>query len=193
LTVTGPANNPPNDATLIAPVSGTCINASNPNPIFQARVSDPDGDNVYAWFGVSGYGGWNGNTVSSGNISQLEWFNLPDYDWWWSAYAIDTSGATSANWATNGWWLIRKDTVAPVPTLDQSNGCLNNGATSIDVILGASDPNRAPLGQPVISGTGVVEGDVDVRINGGVWVNTGLPNNGNTMTSFVYTGALGQR
>ncbi|MFZ5559669.1 MAG: PKD domain-containing protein, partial [Patescibacteria group bacterium] len=39
--------------------------------------------------------------------------------------------------------------------------------------------------------SGIAEGDVDVRINGGSWVNTGLPNNGSTIDNFTYIGNNG--
>lgn len=165
-------NQPPDTPILIAPPNNTWINY---NPTFQARVSDPDSDNVKAIFEITSWGTLTGSTVPSGGTSSWGPVAIADGDWWWRAKARDAHDAES-NWTS--YWLMRKDTVLPTAIIDQENGTATD--TSIWVNLAESDDR-----------SGVAEGDVDVRISSGSWVNTGLPNGGSTITDFIYTGADG--
>ncbi len=159
-------NNPPYAPAPVAPPHNTWINY---NPNFQARVSDPDGGNVRAYFSwpANRWGSW----VSSGGTSRTGSIGVSDTSGsWWRAYARDPSGATSG-WS--GWWLLKKDRVNPSRTLDQENGTSTD--TSIWVNLSESDDR-----------SGVAVGDVDVRINGGSWTHYS-----NTTSNFTYTGSDG--
>jgi len=49
---TPPANNPPDYPTIAAPPHNTWINY---NPTFQVGVTDPDGDNIWAYFWLNGH------------------------------------------------------------------------------------------------------------------------------------------
>jgi len=164
-------NTKPNIPTLIAPPHNTWINY---NPTFQATVSDPDGEKVKAYFNVSGYGdGW-GNLVNSGQTSSWGAVAISDGEYWWRAYAQDIRGLNS-DWS--GYWLLRKDIINPLASIDQENGVSPDA--SIWVNLTESDER-----------SGIAEGDVDVKINGsGGWTNNGLPNGGSTINNFIYTGA----
>ncbi len=161
-------NNPPDMPTLVAPPHNTWINY---NPTFQATVSDPDNNQVRAHFDITSFGTGISSYVNSGQTASWGPVAIADGDWWWRAKAQDTDGLFSASTA---YWLLRKDTVKPVAIIDQENG------ESIDnliwVNLTESDER-----------SGIAEGDVDVRINGGAWTNTGLPNGGSTTDDFIYT------
>ncbi|MBZ9572729.1 hypothetical protein KJA17_00850 [Patescibacteria group bacterium] len=161
-------NKVPNVPTLIAPPHNVWINY---NPTFKARVSDPEGDNVRAKFGVDGYGEFWGNWVASGKISQSAQ-SISDGTYNWRALAQDSYGDTG-NWS--GYWKLKKDTVKPSAILDQENGVSLD--TSIWVNLSESDDR-----------SGIAQGDVDLRINGGSWKNYS-----NTINNFTYTGAYGNK
>ena len=172
ITVSAPANNPPNTPTLIAPANNSCVAA---NPTFQATVSDPDGDDVYAVFSISGYGAGTGSLVSSSGTSSWGPVAISDGGWWWNAWAEDTLLATSSETA---YWYFTKDTIAPIASISSPGGTITK--TAINVTLTESDAT-----------SGIAEGDVDVNINGAGWVNTGLPNGGSTINDFIYTGTAG--
>jgi len=127
-----PANNPPNTPTLIAPPHNTWINY---NPTFKARISDPDNDDVRAYFNVSGYGnGW-GNWVANGGTSQWGPVNLGTCSqYWWRAYAQDTN-STNSPWS--GYWKVRVDKDNPIGDISYPNGEINS--LSFDVSLTESD------------------------------------------------------
>jgi len=159
-------NQPPNIPTLVAPPNNTWITY---NPTFTATVSDPDGDNVRAYFSApaSNWGGWvaSGNNSSYGPVS-----TACANGTLWRAYAQDTGGLASS-WS--GYWTLRVDTVDPLAILDQENGI--SADTSIWVNLTESD-----------ACSGVAVGDVDVRINGGSWTHYS-----NTTSNFNYIGSDG--
>ncbi|MHA1470136.1 MAG: hypothetical protein ACTSSP_06180, partial [Candidatus Asgardarchaeia archaeon] len=125
-------NQPPNTPTLIAPPHNTWINY---NPTFKARVSDPDNDDVRAYFNVSGYGnGW-GNWVANGGTSQWGPVNLGTCSqYWWRAYAQDTN-STNSPWS--GYWKVRVDKDNPIGDISYPNGEINS--LSFDVSLTESD------------------------------------------------------
>jgi len=167
-------NQPPNMPTLIAPPNNTWINY---NPTFQATVSDPDGNQVRAHFDITDYGTGISGYVNSGQTASWGPIAIPDYgtgpngEWYWRAKAQDTDGLFSPYTA---YWIMRKDTVPPTAVLDQENG--ESADNLIWVNLTETDDR-----------SGIAEGDVDVRINGGAWTNTGLPNGGSTINNFIYT------
>ena len=162
-------NNSPNTPTLIAPPHNTWINY---NPTFQAQVSDPDvDDDVRAYFNISGYGnGW-GNWVANGGTSQWGPVGIPDTNgYWWRAYTQDSPGLTSP-WS--GYWLVKKDTVAPTRSISYPTGTIDY--TSFTVTLTESDDR-----------SGINTGAVDVSIDGGGYVRYA-----NTISNFNYTGLDG--
>ena len=167
-TILPPPNNPPNIPTLIAPPHNTWINY---NPTFQARISDPDNNNVRAYFNVLGYGdGW-GSWVSSGNISFWGPRNVGScFQNWWRAYAKDTGGLTS-DWT--GYWLAKVDKDLPSAGISYPTGTIDY--TTFTVSLSESD-----------ACSGIAEGDVDISINGGAWQDYS-----STLDDFNYTGSNG--
>ena len=176
-------NGPPEIPILVAPPHNAWINYM---PIFQADVFDfNEGDVVAAVFEVSGYnaGGSAGSFLSDNGPGVSFWgpVAINDGDWWWRAWAIDSNDLKSTE---TGYWLMRKDTVLPMASIDQENGI--SGDTNITVNLSEDDDR-----------SGVAEGDVDVswRLIGvstwGNWVDTDLPNNGSIIDDFVYSGVRG--
>jgi len=76
-----------------------------------------------------------------------------------------------------GW---EQDVSGPSVSIDQPNGVVNG--TSLSIALSFSDTQ-----------SGVAEGDVDVRINEGSWVNDNLPNGGSLTANFTYSATVGNR
>jgi len=143
-----PANNPPNVPVLTSPPNNTWINYAYPT--FKALVSDPDNNDVHAYFEITGFGTGTGSTVTSGGTSY--WGPVPgisDGDTWWRADAQDSQGATSA-WS--GSWLMLKDSVKPIATIDQDNG--NHPDLGIHIVAGGTDDR-----------SGIAEGDGEGRRN----------------------------
>lgn len=165
-------NNPPNVPTLVEPPDNAWINY---NPTYRADVSDPNsGDTVYAFFDfVSGPPDGNGSSGVTPHQSRYT-PSTPDGEYQWRAKGVDNKGAESAYTA---YWTVRKDTVWPSSTLDQENGISTDNL--IWVNLTESDDR-----------SGVAEGDVDVRVNGGSWqaCDQGC---GSTTNNFTYTGVNG--
>ena len=160
-------NKPPNTPDLQYPDHNVWLNY---NPTYGARVTDSDGDNVRAYFQVSGWkAGWS-NWVSSGGTSTWSEGTLPDGTYSWRAYAQDSKGANSG-WS--GYWTVKKDTVKPTASIDQENGISRD--IYIWVKLTESDER-----------SGVKEGDVDVRIDGDSWTHYS-----STISDFIYTGSDG--
>jgi len=139
-------NPSPNIPILISPPNDIWINY---NPVYQAQVSDPQGEKVRAYFefnsGVPN--GW-GNQVDSNAISRYN-PTTPDGTFQWRAYAQDTSGKTS-NWSS--YWTVKKDTVLPIASIDQPNGVTSS--VNFLIVLNESD-----------NSSGIWEGDVDYRVN----------------------------
>jgi hypothetical protein len=142
-------------------------------PLFQANVSDPDNDQTRAHFEILNYpySPLISNYVNSGQTTSYGPLSILDGEWWWSARAQDITGLFSD---FTGFWVLKKDTVKPLAQIDQENG--ESIDTLIWVKLLESDDR-----------SGIAQGDVDVRINGGSWTDQGLPNNGNTIDDFIYT------
>ena len=162
-------NTAPNTPVLIAPPHNTWINY---NPTFKARVTDPDGDNVRAYFTVFEYtSGW-GNEVDSGGTSSWGPRNLGNCrtNSWWRARAQDDKGVNSG-WS--GWWLTKVDKGTPTRSISYPTGTINY--TTFTVSLTESD-----------SCSGINQGDVDISINGGAFKDYS-----STISNFNYTGANG--
>lgn len=91
--------------------------------------------------------------------------------------AYETDNATGA----------RVDRVPPTVTCSASAS-----GTTINVTLLATDRSGATSDPFWAKGAGVAAGDVDVSTDGGVtWTNNGLPNGGDTLTSFSMVGNPG--
>lgn len=170
-------NKVPNVPTLIAPPNNVWITYE---PTFEADVpnpADPEGDQVKVCFDLDSNGSceyWSG---FGGPGRRVSWSTtVPDTTGRsWRAKTEDSFGASSP-WS--GSWTLKKDTTPPFASIDQENGISLD--TSIWVNLTESDAT-----------SGVAEGDVDVRKNGGSWVNTDLPNGGSTIDDFIYEGQKG--
>jgi len=170
-------NQAPNVPTLIAPPNDVWITYE---PTFQADVPDPadlEGDQVKVCFDLD----------SNGSCEYWSGFGGPGRRVSWSTTVPDTTGRswrakTQDEWGDeSGWsgsWTLKKDTTPPSASIDQENGVSLD--TDIWVNLTESDAT-----------SGVAEGDVDVRINGGSWVNSDLPNGGSTIDDFIYEGQKG--
>jgi len=157
-------NASPNLPTLLTPTQIWM----NYSPDFTARVSDPNvSDTIRAIFELTGYGTYNGNYVANPGTSGYDPGSMGDGEYWWRAFAQDNQGAVSA-W-TNYWWF-GKDTVIPTASIDQENG--TSPDLNISVALTEADDR-----------SGVAEGDVEVRINSGVWTDYST-----TINDFTYTG-----
>lgn len=167
-------NDAPNVPVLIAPPNNVWINY---NPTFQATVSDL-GDQVRAQFQVIGAATYIGNyvtgsgTSSTGPVVLTNSSNDFCFNNTWHARAQDISGLLS-DWST--YWRVKVDKVAPETVAVSSPAIAVT--TQIPVTLTEID-----------SCSGIQAGDVDVSINGGSWVNTGLPSGGAIINDFNYTG-----
>jgi len=158
--------NPILQVTFYNPGTAPEINLDSPSsnlwvnyiPTFKAKIYDDDfpDENAKAYFeilSVPKESGWGDEININGAVSKYTPSSLADGEWWWRAYARDDAGNESA-WTDS--WLIKKDTVDPVAILDQENGVSSD--TSVWVNLRETD-----------DASGIAEGDVDVRINNGVW------------------------
>jgi hypothetical protein len=137
-------NTPPNAPTLVAPPHNTWINY---NPTFQATVSDPNNDQVRAYFEMPSpnYGNW----VSGSGTSSYGPINLGScISYWWRAYAQDEHGLWSL---PSGYWLNKIDKVAP-ETVDISYPASVDEDGNIAITLTEAD-----------SCSGIAEGDVEFR------------------------------
>lgn len=125
-------NRPPDVPDTVTPNSPPHDIWINYNPTFQAKVSDPDGNNVRAYFyaPASNWGGWaaSGGTSSYGPVSVADTSGT-----WWAAYAQDSFGAFSGD---SAWRYLKKDTVAPVVNSGTAEGAAyGQTVTSPDLII----------------------------------------------------------
>ncbi|MEK7610781.1 MAG: hypothetical protein AAB486_00215, partial [Patescibacteria group bacterium] len=162
-------NRPPNAPNTVTPNSPPYDTWINYNPTFSAVVSDPDGNNVRAYFysPAGTWGAWatSGGTSSTGALSVADTSGT-----WWAAYAQDSYGATSGD---SSWRYLKKDTVAPSSTVSYTTGVI--AGPGIPVTLTESDDR-----------SGVASGEVQVSVNSGGWTNYA-----NTISDLTYTGSSG--
>jgi hypothetical protein len=169
-------NTIPNVPTLIAPPNSTWINY---NPTFQATVSDPDNNQVRAYFNILSYADYWGSLVNSGGTSSYGAINLGNCaQYWWRTYAQDSGGLTSG-WS--GSWLAKVDKDAPPnPTISYPTGTI--AYTTFTVSLTESDPC-----------SGIASGEVSMGVKPqgggwGSWKNCDQNNCATTINDFSYTG-----
>ncbi len=158
---------PPNIPTLISPPNGlgTTGNWVGNTPTFTARVTDPNGGSLRAYFNfarVTGNplvpGDQNGTTVTSGTNSTWTPLSLADGKYDWRARAIDPQGNQSA---FTGFWRVKKDTLSPTASCGAPT--LSGTTITVPSLIG-NDP--APSGG---TQSGVRTAVLQRSINGGAW------------------------
>jgi PKD repeat protein len=158
---------------LLGPANGSYLNIANPNPNFQARVTDPNiNQPLRAHFQVNGFGEYDGTVTTTPGTSEWNPTLLVDGTYTWRAYASDSSEANSS-WSE--YWSFTKDTIAPTADIQYDEGTVTT--TSIPLRLIETDERTG-----VVAGTAITQ----VSINGGAFstINTGV-------SDFTYTGVNG--
>jgi hypothetical protein len=159
---------------LVAPSNDTWINT---DVTFTGLVTDPNNDQVRAYFNiVSLYDTW-GTLVNSGQNSVWT-YSVPTqgcFTSWWRAYAEDEHGVTSG-WT--GYWLALVDKSTPTAAISYPIGTIEYATFTVS--LTESD-----------ACSGIAAGDVDIRIKVPApgWGN--WQDYASTINDFNYTGTDG--